>query len=95
MNHLPLQSKVNRELDFYLNLRAAADDHDVLSWWKMHQPELPLLCQISRYVFTSCATSVPSERLFSLSRMVVTKRRNVLKPSLVDKLVFLAFNLRK
>ena len=90
-----LESRVKRELDFYPNLRAPAGDEDVLSWWRCINKSCRY-CLRSHYMFfTSCATSVPSERLFSLSEMVVTKRRNVLKPSLVDKLVFLAFNLRK
>jgi hypothetical protein len=89
-----VETKILRELEFYLQLGAADEATDVLQWWKAHKTELPMLSAISRYVLSACATSVASERLFSLSGHVVSKRRNALKPTLVNQLVFLAFNYR-
>lgn len=83
--------KLKRELDFYTQLKAPID-LDVLKWWRNHQRELPLLSEYARYILSSCASSVPSERLFSISGHIVSKRRNALKPNLVDQLVFLAMN---
>jgi hypothetical protein len=80
------------ELKFYLSLPTLASSEDVLVWWRSHAKDLPMLSGLARYVLSACATSVPSERLFSLSGHIVTKRRNALKPSMVDMLVFLAFN---
>lgn len=87
----PLETRIRRELEFYLQLDADSNEN-VLRWWKEHQLELPNLSAIARYVLSSCATSVASERIFSLAGHIVSKRRNALKPSLVNMLVFLAFN---
>ena len=38
--------------------------------------------------------AVPSERIFSIAGQIVSDRRSALKPDRVDKLVFLARNLK-
>ena len=48
-----------------------------------------MIC-LARSVLCVCATTVPSERLFSLSGHIITKRQKALKPTLVDLLVSLA-----
>lgn len=83
--------RASKELDFYL-LSNATEDCDVLNWWKCHTVEYPLLSKLARKILTSNASSVASERLFSLAANIVTKKRNNLKPSTVDMLAFLAFN---
>jgi hypothetical protein len=85
------ETRVRKELEFYLQL-SAEDDCDVLQWWRRHEEELPSLSKVACRILCSCATSVPSERLFSLSGNIVTKKRNALKPQLVNMLTFLAFN---
>lgn len=85
------QDLLRVELDFYIRL-SADETVDILQWWRGHASELPLLSKLARYVFTACATSVPSERLFSLSGNIVSKKRNALKPHVVNQLVFLSFN---
>lgn len=86
-----VELKLKRELDFFLQLKAN-NSEDVLQWWKSHRMELPLLSEYARCVLSSAASSVPSERLFSLSGNIISKKRNALKPNLVDQLVFLAMN---
>lgn len=63
-----------------------------LLWWKAHSSELPLLSVAAGRVLCCCATSVASERLFSLAGHVVSKKRAALKPDKVNMLVTLAFN---
>ena len=70
----------------------AADNVDVLKWWGEHHIEIPNLARLARKILCSCATSVASERLFSLSGHIVNKKRTALKPELVDMLATLAFN---
>ena len=81
------EQKVKAELEFYLSLPTVHPSIDVLLWWKDHAVDLPLLSNLARSVLCACATSVPSERLFSLSGHIITKRRNALKPTMVDMLV--------
>ncbi|XP_067949471.1 E3 SUMO-protein ligase ZBED1-like [Watersipora subatra] len=82
---------LRRKLEFYLQL-TVHPEINLLQWWKGHMKELPLLSSLARYVLSSCATSVKSERLFSLARHIVSKRRNALKPSFVNMLVCRSFN---
>ena len=86
------KADLRREIDFYTRMKVAGNDTDVLKWWGAHEKELPLLAQCTRYYFSACSTSVPSERLFSISGHIVSKRRNALKPTIFDQLVFLAIN---
>ena len=86
-----IQEKLSLEYEFYIRLSADMNA-DVLKWWSRHAQELPSLAKLARYYFTACSTSVPSERLFSLSGNIVSKKRNALKPSMVNELVFLSFN---
>ena len=87
--------KLHRELHFYLQMTPVNESTNVLKWWQGHQAELPLPSSVSRYIMAACTTSGASERLFSLSGHIVSKRRNALKPSMVNMLVFLAFNSRR
>jgi hypothetical protein len=86
--------RAKKELGFYCQL-SASEDTDILRWWKLHQSELPLLANLARKIFTVNASSVASERLFSLAGSIVTKKRNNLKPRMVDMLAFIAFNCRE
>lgn len=83
--------RLAREIEFYLQL-VAPPGTEILPWWSRHTAELPMLSNLARYILSACATSVTSERLFSLAGHIVSKRRNALKPSLVNQLVFLSFN---
>lgn len=67
-------------------------DIDVLDWWSNHGREFPNLQILAKKYLTACATSVASERLFSLAGHVVSKRRSSLKPQMVNMLVSLAYN---
>lgn len=86
-------AKILRELDFlqtiYPKVRRS---EDLLSWWRSKEQELPFLAAVGRRIFCGCATSVTSERIFSLSGHIVSKKRSSLKPELVNMLTCLAFN---
>ena len=86
------EQKVKAELECYLSLPTVHPSIDVLLWWKDHAVNLPLLSNLARSVLWACATSVPSERLFSLSGHIITKRRNAPKLTMMVMLVSLAFN---
>ena len=57
--------------------------------------QFPLLGRLARRYLCICATSVPSERVFSARGNIVTTSQSSLKPARVDQLVFLAINLKQ
>lgn len=69
---------------------------DILQWWyvtgRVMYPNISFLAK--KYLSIN-ATSVSSERLFSLSGNIVNKKRTSMKPGTVNQMVFLAFNLTK
>lgn len=55
-----------------------------LEWWKIHAGSHPVIASLA-----TPATTVPCERLFSVSGNIVSKKRASLTPTNVDKLVCL------
>ncbi|XP_038062483.1 E3 SUMO-protein ligase ZBED1-like [Patiria miniata] len=91
----PIDQRANVELERYLSmvLDDVDGETDPLMWWRDHQRSFPLLAKLSRKYLCICATSSPSERLFSTAGHVVSPQRSLLKPDKVNMLVFLAKNL--
>ena len=76
-----------------LNL-AESISFDVLQWWKEHKNEFPHLFLLFKKYMHIPATSVPSERIFSLANNIVTKKRSNLLPCNVNIQVFLHHNFK-
>ena len=53
---------------------------DPLVWWKLHERDYPILSCIAKDYLSIQATSVSSERAFSVSGLTITKIRNRLDP---------------
>ena len=60
-----------------------------LEWWSTRQLQFPKLAALARKVLGVPATSAPSERLFSVAGLTVTKQRNRLRDENVTLLVTL------
>lgn len=84
------EDRVKEEIKAYLSLPSISAEEDPLVWWRGHESELP---HLARKLLCIPATSVPSERLFSASRHIVSPSRSLLKPDKVNMLTFLHFNL--
>ncbi|XP_038064087.1 E3 SUMO-protein ligase ZBED1-like [Patiria miniata] len=90
---MPIRDRVERELERYLLVEVVGGDTSPLIWWREHQSSFPLLAKLAKKYLCICATSSPSERVFSTAGNVVTPQRSLLKPEKVNMLVFLARNL--
>ena len=90
LNH---QERLQDELSRYLKYNKPDVSSNPLEWWKFHRKDLPYLSILAKKYLCICATSCPSERVFSTSGNILTAKRNCLKPEKVDQLVFLAKNL--
>ena len=88
--NITLQDKITQEIENYLH----DIDDSPLKWWKSKDTTFPLLAKMAKKYLCVCATSVASERIFSLAGYVGSNVRNCLKPSKIDQLTFLARNLQ-
>jgi hypothetical protein len=65
---------------------------DPLEHWKEHKLQFPNLHKLSQKILCIPASSVPSERIFSATDLVLTQQRNRLKSKHVEKLIFVKQN---
>ena len=80
-------------MSMYLQDMAIDGEENPLTWWKTNQGRFPLMARLARKYLCICATSAPSEHVFSTASSVATPIRSLLKPEKVNMLVFLARNL--
>ena len=60
-----------------------------LTWWKAHEKQLPHLAVLSRKWLCIPATSAPSERVFSVAGLTISKKRAALTGDHAATLIFL------
>jgi hAT family C-terminal dimerisation region len=53
---------------------------DALAWWKMQEKLLPVLSVIARRLLCLPVTSAPSERVFSVAGLTISKNRTAVQP---------------
>ena len=81
-------------VDMYMQYPTLDIDESPLEWLKLEAGRMPLLSTVARKYLSVCATSVPSERVFSIGGNLVNAKRNSIKPDKVNKLIFLASNYK-
>jgi len=74
-----LEPEPETELSRYLE-QAPDEEAEPLSWWKAHIDEYPTLSRMARDYLTIQATSVASEKAFSIAGNTITKKRSRLLP---------------
>ena len=85
---------IQAELNSYLRCPPADSENDPLTWWKVHKVNFPQVSHLAKKYLCIQANSAASERLFSTGGNIVTCHRPALKPASVNRLVFLAKNLK-
>ena len=80
--------KIKKEIEDYLKLPMLDAEMDPLQWWKVHMVVLPTMAKLAQKYLSVCASSSRSERIFSCSGNIVSKKRTLLKPGKVNMLVF-------
>ena len=93
-HHTEPVEKANSELQRYLSdVIADSNDHlDPLEWWKLNTARYPCISMLARKYLSIPATSLSSERAFSLTGHLVNEKRAALLPGTVNTLAFLAGN---
>ena len=92
---LTVSERIQREAEMYLQYPILDVDESPLQWWSLEASRMPLLSSAAHKYLSVCATSVPSERVFSIGGNVVRSKRNSIKPHKVNQLIFLASSLSK
>ena len=81
---------VNKEYQRYL--AEPVSQEDPLNWWKRRESVYPTMAKLAKKYLQIPASSIPSERVFSLAGTIVSKKRASLSPENVDMLIFLKKN---
>ena len=90
-------NELEKEIKMYMTQifsKQDKSDINILKWWQCNKNVFPLLYKAARSLLLIPATSVSSERIFSLAGYVVRKRRSKLLPEHVNKLIFLKKNMK-
>ena len=62
---LPVEERAKMELARYIAAEEVSGDTNPLIWWRNHEASFPLMAKLVKKYLRICATSTPSERLFS------------------------------
>ena len=68
---------------------------DLLDYWYRHKNEWPALTHLALSYLSCPPSSVTSERVFSLTGNIVTKKRCALLPGNIGRLAFIKFNHKR
>jgi hypothetical protein len=80
------------ELNRYMRIPHIATNRDPLKWWAENAMKFPILVVLAMRYLCIPATSAPSERLWSIASLIITKNRTQLDGHLVADMVFLKEN---
>ncbi len=90
---LTIEASVRKEVENYLLAPKADAESNPFLWWQAHALSYRILAQLAKRYLCICASSSASERVFSTSGDIVSRKRSTLKPDKVNMLVCLAKNL--
>ena len=90
-----LHVKINSEFTRYMSEPTEPEEANPLDWWRSRSSVYPNLSKTVRHYLCIQPTSVPSERAFSLTGNIITKKRTRLLPENVNMLSFLHANYSK
>jgi hypothetical protein len=75
------------ELQMYTKMKQPTITTDPLQWWKSHQTTFPVLSEIAKKFLAIPASQATTERAFSTSGNIITKRRSRLSSVILEALV--------
>lgn len=86
------QSKAIIEVQRYMEEPPISRQEEPLNWWKNNAYNFPNLAELVKTAVVPVATSVPCERIFSKSGLILSDRRARLSSSKVKMILFLNTN---
>ena len=88
------EQKVKDEMKHYEHAIRVDPDCNPLDWWKVNATNYVVLSQLAKKCLCINASSSASERVFSTAGHIVSKKCILLKPDMVNMLVFLSKNCK-
>ena len=85
---------LNKLLVFYLKTPTISKKSNPLQNWRENYKTLYPFSELAKKLFSFPASSVASERLFSSTSQIVTKRRNLIHNKKIEQIIFLRENYR-
>nr|XP_055037872.1 E3 SUMO-protein ligase ZBED1-like [Misgurnus anguillicaudatus] len=90
----PKRIRVDTEIRRYLQEEALDSHADPLVWWRDNHVRFPLLSKVARRYMTICATSIPSERVFSAAESSNTLTKKISKVRLQEAKIIVMREMR-
>ena len=87
------EERAKETIRSYQRMAKVGQTADPLMFWQKVQPQMPELTMLSMRYTVVQATSVASERIFSIAGDIVRAERSRLEPEQVDALIFLKKNM--
>jgi hypothetical protein len=88
-----LKEEIEYEINLYESSHVEVGEFtDPLLYFKNNISVMLVLTKVVKMIFAAPASSVPSESLFSIAGQLITDKRNRLRPSLAESLLFLKEN---
>jgi hypothetical protein len=89
-----IAAPIKDEFQHYFNVSElpALEEYDPYLWWSANKNQYPFLHKLAMKYISIPATSVPSERLFSDAKNLITPQRTRLDSYLINQLMFLKRN---
>ncbi|XP_069134524.1 E3 SUMO-protein ligase ZBED1-like [Argopecten irradians] len=91
---IPQNTMIREEISRYLGCVVNQNELSILDWWRENSHFYPRVACIARKYLSVPASSVPSERIFSLCGSIISKKRSRMNPDNLDMLVFLNRNMK-
>ena len=89
------QARLRQEIELYLQDGDDAIDVGAMQWWSKKAALYPNIAKLAKTVLCIPASSVESERIWSLAGNIITKKRASLLPENLDMLLFLNHNRKR
>ena len=87
--NIPTREILRPEFRSYVSEPSITSCDDPLKWWRENQMRFPNVALVARRLLAVPATSVASERAFSKTGDVITKKRNRLERTKAEMVLFL------
>lgn len=83
----PINNTESNEIDSYLSNPLSDGKCDILLYWKLNSSSFPILSNMAKDFLAMPATSVSCEQMFSKAGDIITKKRNNISPTIIEKIM--------